>query len=60
MTTLILVLIFVLIPLTALVVFLMVIEQKQKKEKHEIMMEILKKINSVIPSKKENEKKETK
>lgn len=60
MTTLILVIIFVLIPLTSLLMFLLIIEVKEKKEKHEIMMQILKKINSVIPSNKENDKKETK
>lgn len=60
MTTAILLIFFVLLPLVAMIICLMLIEAKQNKEKHEIRMQILKKINSVLPEKKEKDKKDKK
>lgn len=60
MESLLLVLIFVLMPLIALLMLLLLIEVKHKKELHELKIEILKKIISFIPTKQEKDKKETK
>lgn len=60
MTTAILLIFFVLLPLVAMIICLMLIEAKQNKEKHEIRMQILKKINSILPEKKEKDKKDSK
>lgn len=56
----ILLIICVLVPLFACLVYCVIFQSKKEQEKHDITMKILKKINALLPTKQDKDDKETK